>query len=69
MDKHIEKFVHINRIKPCFQRDNIPDDDEDIEDIPMVEVTYPQTFPQTAKPISTPEIEITKRVTHTPLVI
>jgi len=46
-NKYVEKSVHINKIKPCYQRDNIPDDDEVIEDIPIVEVTYPLTFPRT----------------------
>jgi len=46
-NNYIEKSVHINRIKPCYQRDDIPADDEDIEDIPLVEVTYPLTFPKT----------------------
>jgi len=46
-NKYIEKSVQINRIKPCYQRDDIPTDDEDIEDIPLVEVTYPLTFPKT----------------------
>jgi len=40
-------LVHINRIKPCYQRDNIPEKDEVIEDIPIVEVTYLLTFPRT----------------------
>jgi len=42
-DKYIEKSVHINRIKPCYQRDDMPEDDENIEDFPIVEVTYPRT--------------------------
>jgi len=27
-NKHIEKSVHINRIKPCYQRDDTPEEDE-----------------------------------------
>jgi len=46
-NKYIEKSVHINRIKPCYQRDDLPEDDENIEDIPIVEITYPTTFPRT----------------------
>jgi len=34
-------LVHINRIKPCYQRDDTPEEDEDIEDLLIVEVTYP----------------------------
>jgi len=40
--KYIEKSVHINRIKPFYQRNDIPEDDEVIEDIPIVEVKYPR---------------------------
>jgi len=40
-DKYIEKSVYINHIKPCYQHDDVPEDDEDIEDLPIVEVTYP----------------------------
>jgi len=46
-NKFIEKSVHINRIKPCYQRDDQPEDDENIEVIPFVEITYPTTFPNT----------------------
>jgi len=35
-------MLHINRIKPCYQRDDTPEDDQDIEDLPIVEVTYPR---------------------------
>jgi len=41
-DKYIETSVHINRIKLCYQRDDIPKNDEVIEHIPIVEVTYPR---------------------------
>jgi len=44
-NKYKEKSVHINQMKPCYQRDIIPDDDEVIEDIPILEVTYPPIFP------------------------
>jgi len=39
--KILDKSVHVNRIKPCYQRDDIPKDSEDMEDIPIVEVRYP----------------------------
>lgn len=40
--KIIERAVHINRIKPCYLRDEVPKEEEDmIEDIPIVEVCYP----------------------------
>jgi len=57
-DNYVEKSVQINRIKPCYQRDDLPEDDENIEDMPIVEVTYQQTFPQTPQPITIPEVEI-----------
>jgi len=59
-DKHVKKIVHINRNKPCYQRDNFPETDEDIEDIQIVEVTYPKTFPRMPQPMSKPEVEIPK---------
>jgi len=31
---------------------------EDIEDIPIVEVTYPETFPIKQQPMAQPEVEI-----------
>jgi len=40
-NKYVKESVHINRIKPCYQRDNVPEDDKVIGDIPIVEVTYP----------------------------
>jgi len=54
----MKKSVQINRNKPCYQRDDIPEDDEDIEDIPIVEVTYPEIFPRTPQTMSQPEMEI-----------
>jgi len=56
-NKYIEKFVYINRIKPFYKRDHIPEDDEDIEDIPIVEVTYPEIFPRTPQTMSQPAVE------------
>jgi len=63
-NKYVEKSVHINRIKPCYQRDNIPEEDEVIEDIPIVEVTYPLTFPRT---ITTPTTHRQNREQENPL--
>jgi len=65
-DKHVKKSGHNNRIKPCYQRDDIPEDDKDIEDMPLVEVTYPQTFPQTPQPMSKPEVEIPAKTSTLP---
>jgi len=56
-DKYLEKLVNINRIKTCYQRDNMPEDDEDIEDMPIVEMTYSQTYPRTPQPLTIPEVE------------
>jgi len=67
-DKYVEKSVHINRIKPCFQRDDIPEDDEIIVDMPIVETTYPhveipQHQPQAVKEdITAPENKMTPDV-------
>jgi len=52
-NKYVEKSVHINKIKPCYQRDNVPKIDEVIKDIPIVEVTYQQIFPRTKTPPTT----------------
>jgi len=41
-NKVIKKSVHINHIKPCYQRDDTLKNREDIEDLPIVEVTYPE---------------------------
>jgi len=57
-NKYIKKSIHINRIKPCYQREDDPEEDEDIGDIPIVEVTYSETFPKTPHPMAQPEIEI-----------
>jgi len=42
--KYIKKSVHINRIKPSYQQDDVPKEDELIEDLLIVEVTYPRIF-------------------------
>jgi len=57
-DKYVEKSVHINRIKSCYQRDDIPEDDEVIEDMPLVEVTYPPIISQIPHPLLRLEVEI-----------
>jgi len=61
-DKYVKKSVHITRIKPCFQRDDIPEDDEVIEECPIVEVTYPPIRPQVEQVFHTPEMEIRKQI-------
>jgi len=56
-NKYVEKSVHINQIIPCYQRDSIPEDDEVIEDLPIVEVTYPRI-------IQTPSTSATSQQTN-----
>jgi len=53
-DKYVKKSVHINRIKPCFQRDDIPEDDEVIENMPIVKVTFPPIASPTQQPLTIP---------------
>jgi len=50
--------VHINRIKPCYQRDDIPEKDKVIEDLPIIEVRYPPIILHTTQSATTPEVEI-----------
>jgi len=63
-EKYVKKKVHINRIKPCNQRDDIPENDEVFEDMTIVEMTYPQVYLRTPQPLPMQEID-TQAEDHT----
>jgi len=69
-NKYLKKSIHINRVKPCFQRDDIPEDDEVIAEMPIVEVTFPLIAPPIQQPqtlteeIKTPEGRIIPDITN-----